>query len=197
LGRVIAGLILAGGRGSRFGGVDKALLPLAGRPLLDHVLARVRPQCDAVAVSANGDPGRFAAWAVPVVPDVGVQGPLSGLEAGLAWAEGVGATAMLSVPVDTPFVPEDLVVRLWPGPSCAVSSGRVHHLVALWPVAATRLALDALLAGPGGWAVGRLGQSLGSRVVEFAATQDPFLNLNTPADVAEAAGRLVSGRHGA
>ena len=192
---LIAGLILAGGQGRRLGGADKALLPLAGKPLLDHVLARLRPQLGALALSANGDPARFAAWGLPVLPDAPLPpeapaaGPLGGLLAGLGWAAGQGAEMLLSVPVDTPFVPDDLVARLWPAPACAASAGRVHHLVGLWPVAPARAALHAMLARPGPRAVAGLGAALGCRAVAFAAPPDPFLNLNTPADLAAAAAR--------
>ena len=104
----ICGLVLAGGHGRRLGGADKALLPLAGRPLLGWLLPRLAPQVDALAISANGDPARFAAFGLPVLPDPVVdQGPLSGLLAGLDWAAGQGAQALLTVPADTPFIPLD------------------------------------------------------------------------------------------
>ena len=63
------GLILAGGRARRMGGGDKALLPLGGRPMLAHVIERLRPQCIALALSANGEAGRFAAFALPVIAE--------------------------------------------------------------------------------------------------------------------------------
>ena len=67
---MIAGVILAGGRATRMGGGDKGLLPLAGRPILARVIDRLRPQVDALALNANGDPARFAPFGLPVVPDV-------------------------------------------------------------------------------------------------------------------------------
>ena len=66
---MIAGVILAGGRATRMGGGDKCLLPLGGRPILAHVIARLAPQVDALALNANGDPARFAAFGLPVLPD--------------------------------------------------------------------------------------------------------------------------------
>lgn len=184
------GLVLAGGRGLRLGGADKALLPLAGRPLLAWLLPRLVVQVAAAAISANGDPARFAAFGLPVLPDrVPDQGPLAGLLAGLDWAAGQGAQALLSVPADTPFIPCELAARLAPAPCCAHSFGRAHHLVALWPVDC-RDALRDLLARPGSRAVGRFADAIGQRGVAFDDAPDPFINLNTPDDLAEAAARL-------
>ncbi|MEZ5686863.1 MAG: NTP transferase domain-containing protein, partial [Paracoccaceae bacterium] len=95
------------------GGIDKALLPLMGRPLVDHVLTRLAPQLGPIAISANGNPARFEPWGLPVLRDGFMgEGPLAGLMAGLGWAEAQGAKALVTVAVDTPFVPADLVARL-------------------------------------------------------------------------------------
>lgn len=187
---MICGLVLAGGQGRRLGGADKALLPLAGRPLLSWLLPRLAPQASALALSANGDPARFAAFGLPVLADEqDAQGPLAGLLRGLDWAAGQGAAALLTVPVDTPFIPLDLVTRLAPAPACAESAGRAHRLVALWPVEC-RAALRDLLAAPGNRAVGRFGATLGQRLVRFDDTPDPFANINTPDDLQSAESRL-------
>jgi molybdopterin-guanine dinucleotide biosynthesis protein A len=190
----IAGLILAGGQGSRLGGVDKAFLPLAGKPLLDHALAVLAPQTEGLAISANGDTGRFAAYDLPVLADMHEgRGPLAGIAAGLAWAAGLGADALASLPVDTPFAPADLVARLAPGPSVAVYEGRQHHLVALWPVAFLP-ALQDFLAQPGRYKVRDALSLAAARQVDFQAATDPFLNLNTPADIEAAETRALSPR---
>ena len=106
--------------------------------------------------------------------------------AGLDWAAAPGATALLTVPGDTPFIPRDLAAALAPPPSCAASGGNVHHLVALWPVAA-RAALRRFLATPGPRGVRDFAATLGMRQVAFpAVASDPFYNVNTPADVAAA-----------
>ncbi|MDJ0972378.1 MAG: NTP transferase domain-containing protein, partial [Kiloniellales bacterium] len=80
----VAGVILAGGLSRRMGGGDKALRALAGRPVLAHVVARARPQVAALVLNANGDPGRFADFGLPVAPDVveGFAGPLAGILTG-------------------------------------------------------------------------------------------------------------------
>ena len=82
------GLVLAGGLARRMGGGDKPLKLLGGRPLLDHVLARITPQVAAVALNANGDPARFAGYGLPVIADPlpDHPGPLAGILAGLEWA---------------------------------------------------------------------------------------------------------------
>jgi molybdopterin-guanine dinucleotide biosynthesis protein A len=185
----IAGLILAGGQGSRLGGVDKAFLPLAGKPLLAHALAVLAPQTDMMAISANGDPARFAAYGLPVLADMHEgRGPLAGIAAGLAWAAGVGADYLASLPVDTPFAPADLVGRLMPGPSVATYQDRQHHLVALWPVAFLP-ALTEFLATPSRYKVRDALILAAARPVDFPMPSDPFLNINTPADQDAASAR--------
>src|ERR1700728_2058173 len=84
----VAGVLLAGGLSRRMGGGDKTLRTLAGRPLLDHVIERLRPQVGALVLNANGDAARFACFGLPVVPDSvpDFAGPLAGVLAGLDWA---------------------------------------------------------------------------------------------------------------
>jgi molybdenum cofactor guanylyltransferase len=135
MGSVLA-VVLAGGLARRMGGGDKPLRMLGGRPLLDHVLARVGPQVAGVILNANGDPGRFAAYGLPVVADPLPEhpGPLAGVLAGLDWAAGrPGVTDVLSVPGDCPFLPDDLLARLEAARraaglpmACAASSRRLR-----------------------------------------------------------------------
>ena len=110
----IGGVILAGGRSRRMGGGDKCLAPLDGRPLLAHAIDRLAPQVGPLVLNANGDPARFAAFGLPVIADgfPGFAGPLAGVLAGLDWAAGSGLAAVVTVPADTPFFPEDMVARL-------------------------------------------------------------------------------------
>ncbi len=183
---MIASVVLAGGQATRLGGGDKVLLPLGISTVLECLLGRLRPQVAAIALSANGDPGRFARFGLPVVADPGwARGPLAGVAAGWAWAAAAGATAVLTVPGDTPFIPEDLVVRLGGAPAWAESGGVVHPLVAVWPVSAGA-ALESWLRGGESLRVRAFGAAIGMRTVEFAAPPDPFLNINTPADLAQA-----------
>ncbi|GJE36253.1 molybdenum cofactor guanylyltransferase MobA [Methylobacterium persicinum] len=196
---LILGLILAGGLGRRMGGVDKTLLPLGGRPVLARIVERMAPQCPAgLALSANGDPGRFSrVFDGPVLPDPvpGAVGPLAGILAGLEHGTGLpGVTHVLSVPGDAPFLPDDLVARLaaslGPAPiAVAASGGREHFTVAIWPVA-LRDDLRAWLAS-GERRVGAFIARHGSMVVEWPAEPvDPFLNLNAPEDFRRAEGWL-------
>lgn len=188
----IAAVILAGGQSRRMG-ADKALVRLAGRPLLAHVQRALAPQVAALAISANGDPARFAGFGLPVLPDTRPLGPLSGVLAGLHWAAAQGAEALVTAPVDAPFLPEDLVARLAEGgcdsPALAESGGRLHPALGLWPVALAG-ALEAFLASGAKARVRDFALAQGGRVVAFP---DParFLNLNTPEDLAGAEARLA------
>jgi len=185
-----AALILAGGEARRLGGIDKALLELDGRSLLERIIERLLPQAAPIALSANGDPARFAPFGLPVLPDGAFagQGPLAGVLAGLDWAAAQGADALLTVPGDTPFIPPDLAVTLAPPPACAMSAGQAHHLVALWPVTA-RAALRRFLSEPGPRGVRDFTGGLAMRRVDFPAVAwDPFHNVNTPDDLTVARG---------
>jgi molybdenum cofactor guanylyltransferase len=108
---MITGLLLAGGRGSRMGEADKGLLPFRGTTLAKHVLARLRPQVDLVAINANRNLERYASFGAPLWSDdlAGFQGPLAGLAAGLRRC---ATPLLLTVPCDSPFLPLDLAARL-------------------------------------------------------------------------------------
>jgi molybdopterin-guanine dinucleotide biosynthesis protein A len=178
-------VILAGGKARRMGGGDKPLLEVGGGTMLSRIIAVVREDVTAIAISANGDPARFAEFGLPVLPDgqLSGEGPLAGVLAGLGWARGLGASALLTVPGDTPFVPRGLVGALSPAPACAASNGHVHHLVALWPVGC-REELRAVLSAPGRRDVGHFAQLVGMRRVDFPmAKWDAFMNVNTPGDL--------------
>ena len=178
---LIPGVILAGGRSRRMG-TDKAFVLLHGRPLIAHVLARLTPQVSAVAI--NGDPAALAMFARPVLPDsVGGQpGPLAGVLAALGWAAKQGRAYVLTVPVDTPLLPFDLAVRLGRG-GVARSGGRLHPVIATWPVSARTLIAAALARGEN--RVGVVAAEVGLVPVEFA--EAALRNLNTPGDVAQLA----------
>jgi molybdopterin-guanine dinucleotide biosynthesis protein A len=121
------------------------------------------------------------------------QGPLAGVLVGLGWASELGAAALLTVPGDTPLVPRGLAAALAPAPCCAASNRRPHYLVALWPVSA-REPLRRLLASSGRRDVAHFARLIGMRRVEFpVAKWDPFLNINTPEDLA-AARAIVEGK---
>ncbi len=182
----LAALILAGGQATRMGGGDKPLLCLGGRTLIEHVVQRLAGQAGDVAVSANGDPARFAHLGLPVLADeVTGRGPLGGVLRGLAWAESMGAHALLSVPGDTPFIPRDLAARLGAAPAWVQNVAAVHPLVAVWPVSC-RERLAQWLAAQTSRRVRAFGELIGMRSVWFEDAPDPFRNINTPADLAAA-----------
>lgn len=184
-------MILAGGLSRRMGGVDKGLLVLGGGTVLSAILERLALQAEPIALNANGDPRRFDELSLAVLPDPveGRPGPLAGILAAMDWAAGLGASEVLTVPGDAPFLPRDLVRRLGEAgaPALAASGGRTHPVVGLWPVT-LRSALRADLAA-GLRRVEAFAQAQGAISVAFPAEPggpDPFLNLNTLDDLAEA-----------
>ena len=191
--RGIFGLVLAGGRSSRMGGGEKALLDLAGTALLDRAIARLSPQVEKLAINANRELAAYEARGLPVLTDVfgGYQGPLAGVLTGLRWAEEAGADHLATVAGDTPFFPLDLVAQLCAALSAATpiamaqtEDGR-HPTFALWPVALAG-DLEAALAG-GTRKIIAWTDAHGCAKVPFAADGfDPFFNVNTPDDMAAA-----------
>ncbi len=188
----IGAAVLVGGSGSRMGGgPPKPLLTLGAGVVLDHVLARVAPQVEAVCLCAHDHPGPWARFGMPVVRDgcAGVrQGPLAGLVAGLGWAEAQGLASLLIVPGDTPFIPPDVLAILGEAPALAIAGGRVHHLVCHLPVMSRAILAEALAGGHS--RVGQALEMLGARRVAFADA-DAFLNINTPQDYAQARKRAA------
>lgn len=189
----IFGVILAGGQGRRMGGADKALLSLGGVALVQRARERLEPQVEALAISANGDPGRLAFTGLPILSDADPRGPLSGVLAALDWAAGQGADAVVSVAVDTPFFPGDLVPRLWMaadgGLAVAECGGRLHPTFSLWPVALRGPLAQALARGEAKMMT--FLSAHGAVTAPFpAGSPDPFGNLNTPEDLAAAEAAL-------
>lgn len=110
----VTGAVLAGGLGRRMGGVDKGLVEFRGRPMVEHVIARLRPQVDELLINANQNAERYATFGFPVVADAiaGFAGPLAGLHAALSRAR---HPLVATAPCDSPFLPADLVERLHAG----------------------------------------------------------------------------------
>ncbi len=191
------GLVLAGGLARRMGGGDKARIKIGGRTILDRVLACMTPQCARVIINANGDPARFADTSLPVVSDCvpDFAGPLAGILAGLDWAAAHPPASewMVSVPGDCPFLPKDLVKRLHEARAaegvplaCARSGEWRHPVVALWPVALRedlrRALIDESLRKIEIWTA-----RYGVAIADWSAEPvDPFFNVNTPEDAAQA-----------
>ncbi len=194
----IAAVFLAGGHGRRMQAdgqpADKPLRLLAGRSLLSHAIDAVRPQVAAMVLNANGDPARFAAFGLEVIADdmPDHPGPLAGILSGMRWAASRGFADVLSVPTDTPFLPGDLVTRLNTARrnagtplACAGSGGWTHPVIGLWPVSLADTLAEALRDGMR--KIDRWTAQHGCATADFEiAGHDPFFNVNTPDDLAEA-----------
>ena len=196
----VTGVILAGGRSRRMGGGDKGLLELAGRPMLAHVVCRMRPQVGALIINANGDPGRFAPLGLPGVPDTngGFVGPLAGVLAGMRWsaANAPAARWIATAAGDAPLLPADLVDRMVqavedrPGAiALAQSHGELHPVIGLWPLALAE-DLEEQLRGGVRKVLHWTGRH-GTIAVPFPPTRvcgldiDPFFNANTPLELGQ------------
>ncbi len=194
-------MLLAGGRATRMGGGDKCLHRLAGRPILAHVIERVRPQVSVLLLNANGDPARFQGFGLPVQGDVieDFAGPLAGILTGLEWARAhaPGCRWVASFPTDAPFLPTDLVRRMVASVGaadahigCAASGGRTHPVVGLWPVGLAG-DLRRAMTEEGMRKIDRWTARYRVAYAEYAAEPvDPFFNANRPGDL-ERAERLL------
>ena len=190
------GVVLCGGLARRMGGADKAGMRIGGVTLLDRVLTRLRPQCDQLILNAN-NAARFAHTGLPIVADSvpDFAGPLAGILAGLDWAADHAPKIewIVSAPTDCPFLPRDLVARLHRTRressallACAASGSQRHPVVALWPVS-LREELRHALAGEGVRKVEEWTARYRIGITEWPAEPiDPFFNVNTPEDAAEA-----------
>ena len=191
------GLVLAGGLARRMGGGDKARIRIGDKTILARVLACLEPQCSRIVINANGDPARFADTGLPVVADSvpDFAGPLAGILAGLDWAAAnmPGTAWLLSVPGDCPFLPRDLVPRLHAAReaagaplACARSGAWRHPVVGLWPIA-LRDDLRHALVDEDLHKIEEWTARHGVGIADWPDTPlDPFLNVNTPDDVARA-----------
>jgi len=196
----IAGVILAGGLARRMGGGDKALMRLGGETLLARVIARLKPQVGEIVLNANGDPGRFAEFGLPVVADTvaGFAGPLAGILAGMRWAAARGHTHVASAAGDTPFFPADLVARLTEaekasGQPIALAATNdperglsEHPTFGLWPVDLADNLEESLTVGNMRKIIVWTSRHGCARAVFDEAAEFPFFNVNTPEDMVEA-----------
>jgi molybdopterin-guanine dinucleotide biosynthesis protein A len=191
------GLVLAGGLARRMGGGDKARIRIGGKTILERVLTRLTPQCSGVILNANGDLARFADTGLRVVADSipDFAGPLAGILAGLDWAAAnvPDIADIVSVPGDCPFLPRDLVERLSAARqaagaplACARSGEWRHPVVGLWAVA-LRDDLRKALVEEDLHKIEIWTARHGVALADWPTTPvDPFFNVNTPEDAAEA-----------
>jgi molybdopterin-guanine dinucleotide biosynthesis protein A len=195
----VVALILAGGLSRRMGGSNKSMLDMGGARLIDRVIFAAQTQCQAVAINLHDTTpevlATFVPLGLPLLADAlpGHAGPLAGVLAGLDYAAKKGFSALLSLPCDCPFLPDDLAARLYEaaqnaasGLACAASGGRTHHIVALWPTH-LREKLRRALVDEDLRKVGQFQQRVGCAQVEWLfRTRDPFFNVNTPEDLLQA-----------
>ena len=190
------GVLLAGGLARRMGGGDKPLRAIGGRSILARAIAALIPQCDLLALNANGDATRFAEFGLPVIADTvpGFAGPLAGIMAGLDWiaTHQPDARFMLSAPADCPFLPDDLVARLHEALTgdaaiaVASSGGRMHHVVALWPLSLRHDLRHALMVEDFRQVSGFIARYPFAVAEWPVSPRDPFFNANTTDDLDEA-----------
>jgi molybdenum cofactor guanylyltransferase len=197
----VVGVLLAGGKSSRMGGGDKCLLPVAGTPMLTHVIDRLRPQVSDLVLNANGDVTRFAAFGLPIVLDRlgGHAGPLAGVHAGIEWAiaNRPQSQFVITVATDTPLFPTDLVARFLaslaggkPKLLVARSEEGVHPVFGLWPVSLAPALEKSLTSGMRkvqAWVREYQAEEIFFQTREIGGRKiDPFFNLNRPEELAEA-----------
>jgi molybdopterin-guanine dinucleotide biosynthesis protein A len=189
----VSGIVLAGGQGRRMGGIDKGLVPLDGRAMIEHVLARLAPQVGAILVNANQNGERYAAFGYPVIADAvgGFAGPLAGLHAGMTAAT---TPYVVTVPCDSPFLPADLVARLAAGLESANAQvavartfGQPHPVFAL--VRCDALPHLAAFLHGGGRKIDLWYASLAVVEVPFDDCAEAFRNINTRDELAAAASK--------
>lgn len=190
-------VILAGGLARRMGNIDKAFVSVGQKPLLDHVLQRLSTQTSDLIINANGDASRFSKYNLPVIADTipDHPGPLAGVLAALEWSREnrPDTNWVVSVPVDTPFVPTDLIGRFHDTIktrkaqlTCAITNGRSHPVAGLWPVS---LADDLrhAMTEEGLRKVDTWTSRFNLVHTEFDTHPiDPFFNINRPEDIHKA-----------
>ncbi|OGT19500.1 MAG: molybdenum cofactor guanylyltransferase [Gammaproteobacteria bacterium RBG_16_57_12] len=187
----ITGIILAGGKGLRMGGVEKGLLVLDGKPLIEHVIARIRPQVGPIIINANRHLDRYARYGYPLAQDLwpDFRGPLAGLLSALPL---VRTPYILCVPCDAPFLPDDLTRRLMvalEAEQAQVSAATVAGDLQAVCFLARREALDDLqdYLGSGQRKVQDWLAARRLAITDFSDCAMAFANINTRGELQQAA----------
>ena len=185
----VSGIVLAGGQGSRMGGVDKGLQPFRGKPMVAHVIERLAPQVDELLINANRNPDDYARFGHRVIADEipGFAGPLAGFERGLAHASG---ELVATVPCDSPFLPADLIARLRAQLESADAELAVARTGEQPHPVFTLMRRDVLpslqrFLGSGQRKIDRWYGELRVAEVAFDDEADAFLNINTRDELAK------------
>jgi molybdopterin-guanine dinucleotide biosynthesis protein A len=186
----LCAVIVAGGRSSRMGR-EKAFELIRGRRMIDRIAATLGKQAQDVVLNAGGNTQRFESLGIPIIPDVrtDIGTPLAGVHAALLHANAEGFDAVLTTPADAPFLPDDLVQRLAAAnrpAAIAASAGQEHYLTGLWSRALLRV-IERAVNEP---RLPRLQDWCGmcdAAIEEWPAEPyDPFFNVNTPEELAQA-----------
>jgi len=193
----VLGAVIAGGQSRRMAGREKSFLTLAGVPLIERVISRIAPQVETVVINANGEIRRFDGLHRKVIADtLALTTPLAGLHAVLQHGQSEGYDAVLTVPSDSPLLPLNLVARLAEagsatGAAIASSGGQQHHLTGLWSTAmATKL--EELILRDKLRRMKDLAEVFEIAVADWpVGPHDPFININTPQDLAAAESLLL------
>lgn len=182
----VTGVILVGGKGKRFGGQDKGLITVSGKPLIEHAIALLSKQVGNILVNANRSEQQYASYGYPVISDaIGEYwGPLAGI---VSCMEAASDPCILTIPCDSPSLPDDLAVRLLEkieqesADICVAHDGqRIQPAIALYRTNLQSELLDALNTGERKvehWITGR-----NYTLADFSDQVDAFFNINTPAD---------------
>jgi molybdopterin-guanine dinucleotide biosynthesis protein A len=189
------GVILAGGRATRMGGRDKGLLPLAGKPMVEWVMAALKPQVVDIIINANRNLDAYAAYGYRVVSDKlhGFCGPLAGIASSM---ESASTPYIVTTPCDSPLMPLDLAHRLYQALhvnraeiSVAHNGERLQPVFALLTCTLSNSLLEYLKAGE------RKIDTWYSRhklaIVDFSDSADAFININTPVEIQAVESRLL------
>lgn len=191
----ITGVILAGGRAQRMGGIDKGLILLNGKPMVEHVIAALRAEIDNLLISANRNLAQYAAFGYPVVADImdGYLGPLTGMATGMQAAK---TKYIVTVPCDSPLIANDLVCRLYQtlirenADICTAHDG--EHMQPVFALMRCEL-LPSLLdyLDKGQRQVDRWYARHRLAVADFRDEPEAFLNINSLEERAELESRLA------
>ena len=185
----ISSIILAGGRATRMGGVDKGLISLQNQPLIQHVINRLQPQVDEILINANREISQYEAFGYDVLQDENQDfaGPLAGVLLGLKHAK---HDLVLAVPCDSPLLPLDLAQRLYSGMlenrmdiAVASNDGNALPVFCLMKKSVLPNLVDFLNAGERKVSAWQKSQKYIK--VDFSDCADAFVNLNTPQDLAD------------
>ena len=189
---MISTVIMAGGKARRMGGKDKAFIKLQNKPILSYIIEKISTQTDNIVLNSNNNPVDFLKFKIEVIPDVisGHPGPLAGILTGMEWSykKNKKIEWIVSLPVDSPFFPDNLVMRLYESAkknnkliAVASSLGRTHPVFAIWNMS-LRVKLKISLNN-GVRKIDQFTENFNPSVVYFEDKHDPFFNINTPEDI--------------